>query len=77
MSHSVKSLLKIYGGMIQTDPVDVVGTFRLRIRRLNICSVVLLPALKAACSSACTFSTCGWSIFNMTLLGWLIRPMVL
>ena len=38
---------------------------------------VLLPALKPACSSAMVYSACGWSlfrmIFNMTLLGWLIR----
>ena len=46
-----------------------------------ICSVVLLPAPKTACSSAVSSSACGWSlfrmIFNMTLLGWLIRLMVL
>ena len=49
--------------------------------RLNICIVVLLPALKPACSSAIITSACGWSlfrtIFSMTLLGWLIRPMIL
>ena len=38
-------------------------------------------ALKPACYSAMISSACGWSlfrmIFNMTLLGWLIRLMVL
>ena len=62
------------------DSADAAGISR-RILRLNICSVVLLPALKPACSSAIISSACGWSlfrmIFNMTLLGWLIRLMVL
>ena len=35
------------------------------MRRLKICSVVLLPALKPACSSAMTFSACGFNLFNM------------
>ena len=55
--------------------------FSQRILRLNICSLVLIPALKPACSSAMCSSACGWSLFrmiyNMTLLGWLIRLMVL
>ena len=55
--------------------------FSQRILRLNICSVVLLSALKPAFFSAMISSVGGWSlfriIFNMTLLGWLIRPMVL
>ena len=50
-----------------------------RIRRL-ICSMVLLPALKPACSSAMFFSACGFNlfslIFSMTLLGWLMRLIV-
>ena len=44
------------------------------------CSVVLLPALKLACSSLIISSACGFSLFrrilSMTLLGWLIRLMV-
>ena len=48
---------------------------------IDICSVMLLPALKPTCSSAMNSSACGWSlfrmIFNMTLLGWLVRLMVL
>ena len=39
--------------------------FSQRIRRLKICSVVLLPALKLACSSAIIFSACGFSLFCM------------
>ena len=41
-----------------------------------IWSVVLLPALKPACSSAMIFSACVFNlfsmIFSMTLLGWLM-----
>ena len=47
--------------------------FLTEIHRLKICSVVLLPALKPACSSAMIFSACGFNlfsmIFSMTLLG--------
>ena len=54
--------------------------FSHRMRRLKICSVVLLPALKPACSSAIIFSACGFNlfsmIFSMTLLGWLMRLIV-
>ena len=43
------------------------------ILRLNICSVVLLPALKPACSSLMISSACGFGLFrrilSMTLLG--------
>ena len=50
------------------------------MHRLKICSVVLLPALKTACSSAMIFSACGFNlfimIFSMTLLGWLMRLIV-
>ena len=44
---------------------------------LNICSVMLNPARKPACSSAMIFSTCGFNLFgiivSMTLLGWLFE----
>ena len=47
------------------------------MRRLKILSVVLLPSLKPACSSAMSFSACGFNlfsmIFSMTLLLWLMR----
>ena len=35
------------------------------IRRLKIYSLVLLPALKPACSSATIFSACGFYLFSM------------
>ena len=55
--------------------------FSQRILRLKICSLVLCPARKLACSSAMISSAWGLcllsSIFNMTLLGWLMRLIVL
>ena len=55
--------------------------FSHRILRLNICSVALLPAMNTACSSAIISSAWGLSLFkmtlSMTLLGWLMRLMVL
>ena len=53
--------------------------FSQRICRLKICSVVLSPALKPACSSV-MISAYGFNlfimIFSMTLLGWLMRLIV-
>ena len=49
--------------------------FSQRILRLKICSMVLLPALKPSYSSAMIFSAYTFilfSIFSMTLLGWLM-----
>ena len=47
---------------------------------LKICSVVLLPALQPARSSAMTFSACCFNLFSMivsmTLLGWLMKLIV-
>ena len=47
--------------------------FSQRMCRLKICSVVLLPALKPACSSVMIFSACGFNLFRMifstTLVG--------
>ena len=43
------------------------------MRRLKICSVVLLPALKPAGSSAMIFSACGFNLFSMIFrhdFGW-------
>ena len=39
--------------------------FSHRMYRLKIYSVVFLPALKPACSSAMTFSACGFNLFSM------------
>ena len=51
------------------DFVGIACTFH-RILRLKICSVVLCPSRKLACSSAMMFSACGLSLlritFNMT-----------
>ena len=54
--------------------------FSQRIRRLKICSVLLLPARRPACSSAVIFSAYGFNLFSMTfsmtLLWWLMRLIV-
>ena len=71
--------LEVYEDMVEVSLVMDIY-FSQRIRRLKICSVVLLPALKPACSSALIFSACGFNllsmIFKMTLLGWLMRLIV-
>ena len=41
--------------------------FSQRIHRLKICFMVLLPALKPACSSVMIFSACGFNLFSMIL----------
>ena len=65
----VEGLLELYEGMVMLE-LEVFLTY---ILRLKICSVVLLPALKSAWSSAMIFSACGFNlfsmIFSMTLLG--------
>ena len=54
--------------------------FSQSMHRLKIYSVVLIPSLKPACSSAMMFSACGFCLFSrtlsITLLGWLMRLMV-
>ena len=54
--------------------------FSHRMRRVKICFVVFLPALKPASSSAMICSACGFNlfsmIFSMILLGWLMRLVV-
>ena len=78
MPNPVEGLLEVYADMVEV--LLVLGYFSQRIFRLKICSVVLLPALKPACSSAMIFSTCGLSlfslIFSMTLFGWLVKLIV-
>ena len=75
MPYPVKGLLEVY-----KDMVEILLVLQVFLAE-DLCSVVLLPALKPAFSSAMISSACGWSlfrmIFNMTLLGWLIRLMVL
>ena len=71
MPYPVKGLLEVYEDMAEI--LLILQEFSQRILRLNICSVVLLPALKPACSFEMISSACSWSlfrmIFNMALLG--------
>ena len=71
MPNPVEVLLELYDDMV--DVLLVLEIFSQRIRRLKVCSVVPLPALKPVSSSAMIFSTCGVNlfsmIFSMTLLG--------
>ena len=54
--------------------------FSMMTRLLKICSTVLRPGLKPACSSTSSFSALAWSQMrisrSMVLLWWLIRLMV-
>ena len=67
MPNPVEGLLEVY-----EDMVEVLLVLEIFLR-LKICSVVLLPALKPACSLTMIFSACGFNlfsmIFSMTLLG--------
>ena len=76
MPNPVEGLLEVYKDMVEV--LLVLEIFLKRICRLKICSVVLLLALKPACSSAMTFSACCFNllsmIFSTTLLMWLMRP---
>ena len=71
MPNSVEDPHKVY-----EDMVEVLLVLEIRLTEdsgFKICSLVLLPALKPACSSAIIFSACGFNlfsmIFRMTLLG--------
>ena len=64
MPNPVEGLLEVYEDMVEI--LLVLETyFSQRICRLKICFVVLLPALKPACSSVMIFSACGFSLFSM------------
>ena len=71
MPNPVEGLIKV---------LLVLEIFLTKVFRLKTCSVVLLPALKPACSSGMISSACGFSlfseIFSMTLLGWLMKLIV-
>ena len=71
MPNPVEGLLEVYEDMVEI--LLVLKIFSQRLCRMKICSVVLLPALKPACSSTMIFSACGFNlfsmIFSMTLLG--------
>ena len=69
MPNPVEGLLEVYEDMAEVLLVlKIILTFRLKT-----CSVVLLPALTPAYSSAMIFFACGFSLFSMivsmTLLG--------
>ena len=74
----VEGLLEVYEDMVEV--LLVLEIFITEDSRLKNFSVVLLPALKPACSSAMIFTACGFNlfsmIFSMTLLGWLMRLIV-
>ena len=55
-----KGLLEVY-----EDMVEVLLVLEIFLTELKICSVVLLPAEKPACSSAMIFSACGFCLFSM------------
>ena len=65
MPNPVEGLLEVYEDMVEV--LLVLEIFSQRMRRLKICSVVLLAALKPARSSAMIFSACGFSLFSMIL----------
>ena len=71
MPNPVKGFLEVYKDMAEV--LLVLEYFSQRFRMLKVYSVVLLPALKPACSSEMIFSACGFNlfsmIFSMTLLG--------
>ena len=62
MPNPVGGLLDLYGhgrGLAGDEDISQ------RFCRLKICSVVLLPALKPACTSAIIFYAGGFSLFSM------------
>ena len=65
MPHSVKCSFDINENMLQFSYAG--GTFSYRILRLESCSVVLLPGLNPACSSAVISAAKYLSLFKMTL----------
>ena len=74
-----KGLLEVYEDMVEI--LLMLQEFLAEDPEIEYSSVVILPALKPACSSTMISSACGWSlfrmVFDMTLLGWLIRLMIL
>ena len=64
MPYSVKGFFEINEDMVQILLMSEVLSHSML--RLKICSVVLLPALNPACSSAIICSAWGFSLFKMT-----------
>ena len=73
MPYPVKGLLEVYEDIIEFLLVLLVFLAEDPETECLFCG----DPSSSACSSAMTSSACGWSlfrmIFNMTLLGWLIR----
>ena len=64
MPYSVKGFFEINEDMVQILlMLEVLFT---QDSKVEICSVVLHPALNPACSSAIISSACGLSLFKMT-----------
>ena len=78
MPNCVECLLEVDDDMLTV--LLEIFLIKQRILQLKICSMVVLPALKPACTSAIIFSACGFSlfimIFSMTLLGWLMKLII-
>ena len=65
MLNDVEGLIEIYEDMVVV--LLVLEIFLTKDSQVEICSVVLLPALKPTCSSVMIFSACG---------GWLMGLIV-
>ena len=63
VAHKAAGRFEVYEDMVQF--LLVLGILSQRILKLKVCSVVLLPALKPACSSAMILSACGFNLFRM------------
>ena len=60
-----KTLSKAFLNEEVVEVLLVLEMFLIENAWVKICSVVLLPALKPACSSAMLFSACGFNLFSM------------
>ena len=81
MPYPVERLLEVHEDVVEVLLVlEVLLAVEYMFCCLKICSVVLRPGLKPACSSAMVISACGFSRFSknfsVSLLGWLMRLMV-
>ena len=79
MPYPVKCLLEVYEDMVEI--LLMLQVFLAEDPEIEHLFCDAPSGSEPTCSSAMIYSACGWSlfmlIFNMTLLGWLIRLMVL
>ena len=79
MPYPAKGFLEVYEDMVEI--LLMLQVFLAEDPEIEYLLCGVPSSLKPACSSAIISSACGWSlfrmIFSMTLLGWLIRLMVL